>query len=403
MTMKKNILFAINTMGQAGAEKAMVELMKVLDTEQYNIDLFVMIPRGEMFLQVPPNVNIVNKTIDKGPLLGKEGQAFILKTMAKSMIYHGTVLTHLPYILKNLRSQKKNGHIQMEKLCYPILSDGTPPLDKHYDLAIAYLEGAAAYFVADHVKADKKVAFIHIDYQMAGYTPYIDRNCYDCFHWIYTVSQEVKEKFLSVYPAHKEKTSVFHNIINEKEIHEKAKLGRGFDDDFQGMRILTVGRLHPQKAYPIAIEAMHILKQQNLPIRWYVVGEGNQRQELQNLIHEKNLDEDFILLGAKSNPYPYYKECDLYVHASAFEGKSIAIEEAQVLGKAILASDCTGNREQIHSGVDGELVELDADKIAYAILQLYKQPELRACYASQSARKKFEYEHDVAHLLQLLR
>lgn len=399
----KNILFVINTMGQAGAEKAMVEFMKVLDPNLFQIDLYVMIPRGEMFQQVPAHVKVLNQQIDTGTLLGKEGKAFLMKTVLKSLLYHANFLVRLPYMIKNIRCQKKKGSIQMEKLFYPIISDGTAPLRKHYDMAIAYLEGAAAYYVADHVSADKKVGFIHIDYQMAGYTPLIDRNCYEDFDWIYTVSNEVKEKFLSVYPTYDHKTSVFHNIINEKEIREKAQQGEGFQDAFEGMRILTVGRLHPQKAYPIAIQAMSLIKKQNQSIRWYVLGEGNQREELEQLIKEKQLEEDFILLGAKPNPYPYYKACDLYVHATAFEGKSIAIEEAQVLGKPILASNCTGNREQIKSGIDGELVDLDAQKIADAVLRLYEQPQVREAYGTQAGAKTFDYEHDVAHLLQLLR
>lgn len=390
-------------MGQAGAEKAMVEFMKVLDQETYAIDLYVMIPRGEMFLQVPKHVQVINKHVDTRTLLGKEGQRFLCKTIGKALVYHANGITKLPFMIKNISHQRKRGKVQLEKLFYPILSDGTPALTKHYDMAIAYLEGAAAYFVANNVQADKKVGFIHIDYQMAGYTPFIDRNCYDTFDWIYTVSQEVKEKFLGVYPKYGRKTSVFHNIINEKEIKEKALEGKGFQDDFQGMRILTVGRLHPQKAYPIAIEAMALIQKANKPIRWYVLGEGNQREELEKLIQEYQVEKDFILLGAKPNPYPYYKECDLYVHATAFEGKSIAIEEAQVLGKPILASDCTGNREQIISGVDGELVALQAQTIADAILRLYEQPEVRKQYAKQAGLKQFEYEKDVAHLLQQMR
>lgn len=401
--MKKKILFTINTMGQAGAEKAMIELMKVLDPSLYEIDLYVMIPRGEMFTILPNYVNILNPSYDTNRLLGKEGRRFLYKTTIKALWYHGNFLTHAPFMIKNICQQKARGKLQLEKLFYPILSDGAKPLKQTYDLAIAFLEGASAYYVADHVKAKKKVAFIHIDYQMAGYTPYMDRHCFDRFDRIYAVSNEVKEKFLQVYPQHKDKSFIFHNIINEKEIKRAAEKGSGFQDDFTGMRILTVGRLHPQKAYPIAIEAQALLKQRGLNVRWYVLGEGSQRVALEKLINELHLQKDFILLGAVKNPYPYYKECDLYVHATAFEGKSIAIEEAQVLGKAILASDCTGNREQIQSGIDGELVALDVEAIANAIQRLYRHPSLRVRYAKQALQKHFDYEKDVANLLHLMR
>ena len=93
------------------------------------------------------------------------------------------------------------------------------------------------------------------------------------------------------------------------------------------------------------VPAMKLLKDQGIKARWYVLGEGELRNKLQQKIDSLGLKEDFLLLGAKENPYPYYKQCDLYVHATRFEGKSIAIQEAQVLGCTILVSDCSGNRE----------------------------------------------------------
>ena len=178
---------------------------------------------------------------------------------------------------------------------------------------------------------------------------------------IFAVSDEVKEHFLEAYPEHAGKTSVFHNLVDQKRIYRLAEEGHGFTDDFHGTRILTVGRLTRQKRYDVAIDAMARLKKiSKVPVRWYVLGEGELREQLEHQIQSLGVEQEFCLLGVTANPFPYYRECDLYVHATGYEGKSIAIQEAQTLGKPILATDCSGNREQIEQDVDGRLCALDA-------------------------------------------
>lgn len=105
---------------------------------------------------------------------------------------------------------------------------------------------------------------------------------------------------------------------------------------------------------------MKILKDHGVKARWYVLGEGELREKLQSQINRLGLQNDFVLLGAKTNPYPYYRQCDLYVHATRFEGKSIAIQEAQTLGCTILVSDSSGNREQVIQGEDRNDVQPDS-------------------------------------------
>ena len=135
--------------------------------------------------------------------------------------------------------------------------------------------------------------------------------------------------------------------------------------------------------------------------RWYVLGEGQERKKLELQIQQLGLERDFILCGAVENPYPYYRQADLYVHATRFEGKSIAIQEAQTLGCAILASDCNGNREQIEHGVDGLLCELDADRIAQEILKLIHDPERRQQMGNAAKEKVLSGKEDMQKLLQL--
>lgn len=235
---------------------------------------------------------------------------------------------------------------------------------------------------------DVKAGFVHIDYEKAGYTPQLDGGCYDLFDRICPVSDEVKEHFLAVYPQYEKKTKVFHNMIDTDKIRKGAEKPGGFDDDFAGVRLLTVGRLTAQKAYEVAVDAMKLLKERGRNARWYILGEGEERKALEKKIKEYGLEQDFLLLGAKENPYPYYKQCDIYVHATRFEGKSIAIQEAQTLGCTILASDCPGNREQIEDGVDGKMCPLSAEGICDALCELLDDKEACTAYGEMAQKKR---------------
>lgn len=400
--MKKKLLFVINTLGHAGAEVALLELLRNLDTEEYQVSLLVLMGQGELVHKLPSHVNLINEKFSDCSVLTPTGRRKMMKTMIKALFYRGTVFRRFLYLCSNLVRMIKRGKVMPDKLLWRVLADSAPRMEEEYDLAVAYLEGASAYYVADYVKARKKAAFVHIDYGRAGYDRHLDSNCYLKFDRIFTVSDEVKENFLKVYPEREAQTFVFHNLLDQEGIKEKAKEPGGFTDDYQGIRLLTVGRLTWQKAYEVAVDALYLIKKVGVDARWYVLGEGDQREMLEKKIEKLELQEDFLLLGAKSNPYPYFAQTDIYVHATRFEGKSIAIQEAQTLGCAIVASDCSGNREQIIDGEDGVLCELSPEKLKECIMQLAESPEKRKGFGLAASRKTIVHKEEMQRLTELL-
>ena len=399
--MKKKVLFVINTLGHAGAEVALLELLNHMDREKYELYLYVVLGQGEMFESLPADVHILNDFYSTESVLSEAGRKQMRKNCLHAMLKKGHCIQNLRYVFSQYRWMKKNGTVQMDKLLWRVLSNSGQRLEETFDLAVAYLEGGSTYYVAEHVKACKKAAFVHIDYGSSGYSREMDQGCYDKMDRIFTVSDEVKKHFLEFYPEYEAKTEVFHNLIDQEKICARAEEAGGFADGYDGFRILTVGRLNPQKAYEVAVDAMKKIKDSGAEARWYVLGEGQERKKLEIQIRQLGLEQDFILCGAVKNPYPYYRQTDLYVHATRFEGKSIAIQEAQTLGCAILASDCNGNREQIENGVDGILCELDADRIAQEILQLMHDPEKRKQMGKAAMNKVLSGQEDMQKLLLL--
>ena len=375
----KQVLFVINTLGCAGAETAMIEMIRNMDPEKYKISVFVLLNQGEMIHQLPESVTVLNEHFSDSSVLSKEGKKELNRYIFSQLFHRGTIWKKIPYIFCGLVPMIRSKRILPDKLLWRVMAEA-----------------------ADYVSADVKAGFVHIDYEKAGYTPQLDGGCYDLFDRICPVSDEVKEHFLAVYPQYEKKTKVFHNMIDTDKIRKGAEKPGGFDDDFAGVRLLTVGRLTAQKAYEVAVDAMKLLKERGRNARWYILGEGEERKALEKKIKEYGLEQDFLLLGAKENPYPYYKQCDIYVHATRFEGKSIAIQEAQTLGCTILASDCPGNREQIEDGVDGKMCPLSAEGICDALCELLDDKEACTAYGEMAQKKELSEKSQLTELLNLM-
>jgi len=397
----KKILFVMNTMGRAGAEKALLELFKHIDRTEYEISLFILTGQGELINDVPEYVKILNKKILPVSVHSEEGRKVLFRSSLKVLFKRFNIIKLLPYFIKNAGALKNNGVYQPDKFMWRAFADGAEVLNEKYDLAVAYIEGAAAYYVADHVKAEKKAAFIHVDYSYAGYTRKLDRDCYLKFDRIFAVSGEVAGVFNKVYPELIEKTEIFPNMIDREEIKKRADEGPGFTDGFDGIRILTIGRLTAQKSLETSIETCYLLKKHGKNIRWYVLGEGDRRKKLEALIKKRDLNDCFYLYGSVENPYTYIKEADIFVHCTRFEGKSLAVQEAQILGKPIIVSNCSGNREQIVNGEDGVVCSFDPKSMAKAINELILDKEKRNRYSQNAAKKDDGERASVERLLDI--
>ncbi len=387
-----------------GAEAALLALLRKLPKKKFDIDLLVITGQGELLRRVPKKVRVLGKQNPK-PVLSRWGRVALYRTATSAMARKG--IQNLPYLARNLRQMWKNGRkLQWDKLLWRPLSQYAPQVQDTYDLAVAYIEGASAYYVAERVVARKKAAFIHIDYEMSGYTRTLDEDTYQAFDRIFTVSEEIRGSFLSVHPDCRGKTFIFENIIDQGRIRRLAEKGSSFPkrhlEDFSGTILFSVLRLTPQKCLPVSIRAAKILKDEGIPFRWFVLGDGSDRDTLERLIRSLDLSNEFILMGTRANPYPCYRDCDIYVHASAFEGKSISLQEAKTLGCACLVTDVPGNREQITHEENGLLCELSPESVAEGIKKLLANEPLRKALAKEAEREVIPLPKGYRQLLELV-
>ena len=247
-----------------------------------------------------------------------------------------------------------------------------------YDVAIAYQQGFPTYYLASKVVARKKIAWINVDLQKAGYRQKFNRPFYDKMNYVILVSDILYKMLKYTQYVNIQKLYAVYDILNVELIREMS-IRQGFEDKLSGnsWRILTVGRMTKQKNYQLAVKTAKLLKKKGLLFRWYFIGDGSEYTNVKNLIKNNGLEEEVILLGMKSNPYPYMAGCDIYVQTSSFEGYCLTLCEARILHKPEVCTNFPVVYNQIRDGVNGLIAEMTPESICDKIMQLVHNKELR--------------------------
>jgi len=251
-------------------------------------------------------------------------------------------------------------------------------LDKNYDIAVAYAGPMdfITYFVANKINSEKKVQWIHFDIEKIHFNKRLASKLYKSFDKIFVVSKDGLGKFIKSFPKVMDKTQVFYNILDHEKINRFADNGASFKDDFHGIRILTVGRLSKEKGQDLTIPVLARLKSEGYKVRWYCVGAGGAKSEYETMINKFKIEKDYVLLGSRLNPYPYMKDCDIYVQSSRHEGYCITLAEARCFNNPIITTNFTGATEQIINEENGIIVSEDADSIYLGVKKLLDNNDL---------------------------
>ncbi|MFJ7747155.1 glycosyltransferase [Peribacillus sp. NPDC097295] len=363
--MKKKIVFMLINMNIGGTEKALLNMVSELSKNNYAITILMLEKYGDFIKFIPNGVRVeyVKEYKDIEYLMNKPLHIIALDYMKKGRIIKSFIMIFFYFISKVMKERS---------LFYKYILRDFVIVNEEYDIAVAYAGPMEfiSYFVLNNIKAKKKLQWIHFDINHISFNRFFASKFYKKFDGIFVVSKEGKKHLLNILPFLEEKTKVFLNIISPELIKSQAEMGRGFNDEFDGIKILTVGRLNIEKGQDIAIQSLTKLIQNGYKARWYCVGEGNSRVNYEKQIQRNNLNDHFILLGADPNPYPYIKNCDIYVQPSRHEGYCITLAEARCLNKPIITTNFTGAKEQIKNGVTGLIVKCDEDEIYQAIVKL---------------------------------
>lgn len=369
---KKNIIFSIDSLHCAGAEKSLTTLLSLIDYSKYNVDLMMFGHGGMLEELVPKEVNIL-EPLKYTKFTEKSLKDSILYTLKKGTYKMLKSRIEFSFAIRN----KQYTNTQKARILWKKISNVIECNPKKYDIAISYAQGLPTFYVAEKINAEKKFAWVNVSYRLEAEDKEFQSKYYDKYEKIIAVSHSAKDVFLETFPTYKDKVEIIYDINDFNLISKMANMENGYNDDFDGIRLLTIGRLANQKGYDMALEACKILKDKGIKFKWYALGKGPLKDEIEKYIKENELQDYFKLLGVKSNPYPYIKDADIYVQTSRFEGFGLAIAEARMLNIPVVTTEFDAVYNQMVQGKNGLVVDMDSESIANGILKLINDEELR--------------------------
>lgn len=327
--MKKRILFFIESLSGGGAERVLVTMLNHFDYAKYDITLLTLVDDGvlrEEMMELPIRYTTVIRPSNK-PWLK------ILNKIKYKLIYHW-----LPVKLVNWWIIPQN----------------------NVDVYVAFTEGFATKLISYSIQ--KKITWVHIDLKSYPWTLHEhiyrnlleERETYSKYNRVICVSKSVEEVMRDYYKL--SNTSTIYNPIDIEHIRNKAELEIDIEIS-SSFKIVSIGRLVPQKGYDKLIPIIAELRKEGYDIDLYIIGEGLERNKLEQMISIYNLSENVHLLGFLKNPFPVLKKMDLFVCSSRAEGFSLVIAEAMVLGLPVVSMNCAGPNELLGNGKYGLLCD----------------------------------------------
>ncbi len=271
-------------------------------------------------------------------------------------------------------------------------------VNEKFDTEIAFNRGAAANIIsASTNKSSKKLVWVHSDYSknknpLAGFKNLEHaKSGYKNFDHVVCVSEQAQKAF-------EEKFGTGCNLVTKYNIMDVWGIKRKAEEEFiskKGFVICAVGRLSEEKNYIMLLHSYKALKDKNSDITLWIVGDGSLRNDLETEIQRLNL-KDVVLWGAKENPYPYLKCADLYVSSSIYEGLSTTTIEALILGKPIIATNCTGMEDILGKSKFGIIVPIDESELTKSISKMMENKELREYYSLQAQIRAKDFDPELA-------
>lgn len=341
----KKIVFSMPNLPGGGAEKVLIDILRNLSEDKYDITLLLNEKKGIYLEQVPQNVKLIS--------IQEKCKAIPIRVINK-------IGKFFPRTLYRLVVKEK------------------------YDVEIAFMEGLPTRLIGSSNNVySKKIAWVHIDLLKYHFTKNEfkqggELNSYNQFDEIIFVSNDAKESFETLFNRNKSNKRVIYNPIISHEIIKKSN---ELNVEFDEFTIVSVGRLNLQKGYDRLIR-VHAKLVELYPHRLMIIGEGNEREKLEKIINELGVSDTVELKGFIKNPYPYIKASNVFVSSSLAEGYSLVVAESIILGKAIVSTETTGPKELLDNGKYGILCENSEEGLLSSIK-----------YVLENKQKISEYEN----------
>ena len=384
----KKIVFCLQTMVLGGVEKELIAVLKKIHGD-FDITLLLLhLEDTEIIKEIPDGVKIQVVGIDKTYYLGSTA------ALIRQRVKRGRFAEAASVALKrSLRIGMSASNLNFDEI---------PPLAGSYDVAICYHihSPLALRYVAEKIRAQKKIGWIHNDFYVTGYPIHRLKKYVTAYDEFVAVSKKVEREFRSLCPWYRGGISTAYNYLDADEIRARSKCAiedRVFLQE-QSTKILTIGRFVEQKGIDQAILVCAKLKERHLNFHWFLIGYGPLEHTYRELIEQYDVADRFTILGKKENPYPYINSCEIYVQPSRHEAFPLVPMEAKILRTPVICTNYDGADEQVNNGVDGMIVPLnDVPALCEAISCLIASPETRERFSREL--EKWSADDDLQRII----
>ncbi len=328
----KRIIIVNDNLYLGGIQKALVNLLNEIH-DKYDITLLLLNKQGELLDNVPGDVNIIeaSKSIS---VLGAHKKE--LRNNITRYLWKGILILFAKVISK--RFSFTIAGITQKKI-------GT------YDVAISYshpskehdLRSCSAEFVLKKIDAVSKICFVHGDYQNESIHSLYTDSVYKKYDKIACCSESVKNHFLDILPDLKKRVAVVRNFYDLSLQSNEGKKMYEYDESY--INVVSIARLTAEKGIKRAIEALHESGRND--IRYYIVGDGPERNELEKEVERYRLEDLIFFMGESKYPYFYMKSSDYLLVPSFHEAAPLVFDEAKLLGLRIITTNTTSAMEMV--------------------------------------------------------
>ena len=363
----KKILFAVKNMNVGGVEKSLLSLLNTLDKTEYEVDLLLLEEYGGFLDAIPDWVNVI---VCKDYAAIKDEVNLPPVQVMKNHLANGCWDRTAKLFPAYLKAKVTKNYSHYYKAVFRTVGK----LQKHYDIAVAYTSiiSYLTWFVNYHVDADEYIGWIHFDVNKLALDKKLLLQLHQNMKRIYVVSKAAMDSFNYLFPELRDKCELRYNVVDRKQILALAEEPAETIREPGKKTIVTLGRLSGEKGQDIVPPIAAFLKEAGVSFRWYLIGEGSLRPQIEKKAKEFGVEKEIVLLGARKNPYPYMRQADLYVQTSVHEGFCITLAEAKVFDLPIISTDCAGAHEQLDGRANCLVVQRDATILCDAIMRYLK-------------------------------
>jgi len=376
-----------------GAEISLIGLLQSLDYSLYDVDLFIHRHQGELMQFIPSKVNLLPEISSYASI-----ESPLLEAIVKLQL--GIAWGRLKAKWRSWKRIPQDASKPQGAIFQFIAQEVDrylPTFEKNgeYDLAISFLQ--PHNYLLDKVKAKKKVCWIHTDYTRLEFDVDDELPIWREYDHIVSISSDVSRTFLQVFPSLSGKIIEIENILSSDFVLERSiecDVSREMPKGNDNINILSIGRFHEQKNFDNIPDICRRVRDKGINLYWYIIGFGNDKL-VRNKIKELGMEKYVRLLGKRSNPYPYIKNCDIYVQPSRYEGKSVSVREAQILCKPVVITNYPTAKSQIRNGIDGVIVPLENEACAEGLIGFIQDRDLQKKISQYLKTHNYENKDEV--------